>query len=362
MPKKETVDWTAMKKAVVSNARYIPVLRFRQEERMALTQISLTSKSLPMIEVLKEKPHASMNGTFSELAERLFGSLKFPVILDFPMAYRVRSSTPAEIGNFLRPIQTNQQQRLNRYSQLKNIKNIIPVVSYNPSIKKLNPKEISSTASSLRKHFDTLAFRFYFDHFTDALSGASSVVSPGDILILDLDQAAHTSPVFGPLYQSISELKKVKQFRSVVIRSAINADIFNNQLIDDMPIASADNSLRDAFSAYGFDAFGDYAGIKRDEIRKGGTISPGVIFYSWHDNVYVGYRGIQHDLDSFANVIVPNLLKSRYWRLYSKAHRNSCPGCKVILNIAAGNDTGANQAKWKRIAIMHYIYTMEEFL
>ena len=68
------------------------------------------------------------------------------------------------------------------------------------------------------------------------------------------------------------------------------------------------------------------------------------------------------ELAEFINFIIPNLTSSNYWKSYSQNHKANCPGCKTIINIKNGNESGKSQAKWKRIAIMHYLYTMEEFL
>jgi hypothetical protein len=202
-----------------------------------------------------------------------------------------------------------------------------------------------------------------FEHnFLQSFQEVSNVVRDNDIILLDIDDDSHTNPVFTPLYQHIERLQHTRNCLTVLIRSAINMDIHNRNLIDDQPIPQADNSLLTAYTNYNFSAFGDFAGIKKDALTEGGTISPGVIYYSWQNNCYIGFRGRTQDITEFTNHIVPSLMASAYLLNYSRHHQHNCPGCMIIRSIAAGGESGDSQAKWKRISSMHYVYTMEEFL
>lgn len=53
-------------------------------------------------------------------------------------------------------------------------------------------------------------------------------------------------------------------------------------------------------------------------------------------------------------------LKSEYWKEFSDTHHENCAGCKEIAKIVSGAKSGRNQAQWKMITMLHYIYTMFE--
>lgn len=109
-------------------------------------------------------------------------------------------------------------------------------------------------------------------------------------------------------------------------------------------------------------AFGDYVGIKKDLLTEGGTISPGFIYYSVHNNYYVGFKARKKELNEFTNHIAPQVVKSVAWSTYAEDHRKNCPGCTGISEILYGNSKGNSATKWKGFAIGHYLYTMEDFL
>lgn len=131
-------------------------------------------------------------------------------------------------------------------------------------------------------------------------------------------------------------------------------------MIDGAIINEANNSLLCEYKSLGFDSFGDYAGIRKDStISKGGgrIPSPGFIYYSWHINSYLGYKGRIPDYKEFLSHIKPNVVKSTYWLKYTKKHHDNCPGC---MELSKSNSTYAWD--WKRYSIQHYLYTMNENL
>ena len=76
-------------------------------------------------------------------------------------------------------------------------------------------------------------------------------------------------------------LNDIHNVYKVAIRSAINTEIQNTKLDHGEVIADADNSLLEVFhSILQMDAFGDCAGLKKDELSAGGTISPDLFFTS----------------------------------------------------------------------------------
>lgn len=346
---------------VMENLKYVPVLRYRQEEWAALTTVNLSSKILPLLEIIKELPRKGMKGSFETIYPAKLASLNRPLMVDFPTYLPIVTSTESEVASFLRPVQADPNIRVGRFRKLASVPNLIPVVTYNPQIPFISGV-IRDTARSLRETFPRLAFRLFYNGFAAAISEVQQVAEAGDLFILDIDSSPHTSTPLKNLYQQIVSLGRRIQCKTVIIRSSIPDSLYNVNLPHDQPVPEIDNSLLQTYSTYRFDAFGDYAGIKKDLLRKGGRISPGFIFYSASTNESIGYRGRTFRLSEFTQYIVPSVLRSKYYAAYSTSHRSSCPGCLLIQNIANGKAKGDHQPLWKRIAIMHYLYTMDEYL
>src|SRR5690606_1701648 len=96
-----------------------------------------------------------------------------------------------------------------------------------------------------------------------------------------------------PIFRKHNRVLRDDRFQGlmkIIIRSALNSDIKNVGLNHNDVISEADNSLIETFERENFDAFGDYAGIKKDDMTAGGTISPGFIFYDPYDNLYYGFK------------------------------------------------------------------------
>ena len=340
--------------------KYVPVLRFRDQERLVLKNITLSQKTMPLIEIVKPSPNGNLKGTFGEIYQSELNHISVPFMIDFPTHLNT-SKTEAAIQNFLRPLQVNQQAKNNALLSLSHIHNVIPVISYNPVVP-YQPNSIVNDATLLRKTYRRLAFRVFDRNINSIINDIERIITTHDILVFDIDDAPHGSPALQTKYQRILQVKQNKNCQTVVTRSAIPSNIYNTGLIDDTPITSIDNSLLTAYLGYHFDAFGDFAGLKNDLPSTGGTISPGLIFYSWHTNTFVGYKGRTKNLSEFQTHIGPMLINSTYWGNYSQSHHQNCPGCKKIQAIVSRQITSGNQATWKGITLAHYLYTMEEFL
>lgn len=340
--------------------KYVPVLRFRQEERLALKSLDLSAKVLPLLEIVMEVPRAKKDAEFGKDYTTELAEFRRPLIVDLPTYEKIGASLKSEVQDFLRPIQASVQQRIGRYAKLSSVTDLIPTVSYTTQAPYV-PGTIKRMVTALRPTFPRLAFRVFDYAFSVAMKEVIQFAVAGDIVLLDIDEDAHGNPALTTQYSQVSALR-AKGCKTVVLRSAIPDGLPNNKLLDDQPVLKIDNSLRTAYQGYGFDAFGDFAGIKKDLPKKGGTVSPGFIFYSWKGNLSVGYKGRVQDLDEFKAHIGPLVLASRYYRQYSSTHRSKCPGCKLVDSIVNGPDSGKSQGQWKRIALMHYLYTMGEYL
>ncbi len=333
--------------------KYVSVLRYRQAERNALKSVAPISKNLPLLEVVANR---QIDQVLSDLPV-----LKSTVMIDLPTYLPVTTRTEQSIGAFLQEIQVNPESRLAYYQRLQDSR-VIPVVTYNPQLSTYSGN-IQLEAWRLRDLFPRLAFRIFVQHALIAINEIKQVIKGGDIVVMDIDEAPHTQPYLkSTVYPQVVALKTQVNCDLVLVRSAIPASTKNTGLTNNAVVAQADNSLLSDFQNYNFGAFGDFAGIKKTDLSEGGTISPGVIFYSWKGNNYYGFNSSVKSVEQFARTIAPNIVQSQPWISLSATHRNTCPGCLRIAGVATGSTPSGNQATWKQISCAHYLYTMEESL
>ncbi len=345
--------------------KYVPVLRYRESEKKTLEDVAISNKILPLIEIVQEKRRSNMTTTcFDEIIEYLEES-NTQLLIDFPLYIKMKPSTLPSVRNFIAPLQANPNQRLNHFNNFIG-KNIIPVVSYNPNTPLFQTGVISNEIKALRATFDKIAIRIFTLHAQQALTEADNLLQPGDIILVDLDDSHHSNPIFTSFYTHISSFAKKHGCTTVLIRSAISPVITNTGLTNNKAVASIDNSLLSDYVKYGFDAFGDYCGIKKDELTDGGMPSPGCIFYHWWSNAYYGHKGIYKQPKTFTTMVVKSLTSSNEWSDYqlksATAHIKSCPGCRAINVISSTGQGGDSAPKWKVMISSHYLHTMEEFL
>ena len=348
---------------MLDNLKYVPVIRFREQERKAFSSTSISNKMAPLVEIMMEKPRSNSKEDSIQTFIREFANLNTMVMLDFPLYLTLGNNTQPVVSQFVRRLKANPRDRIRLFldQRLNLMQNLIPVITYDPTTA-FRSGDILYEESQLRPRYECIAFRIFPNHFKAALSEISRCITHGDIVIFDIDEQSHYNSVIRQLYPLISQNIPQTQFTKVLLRSAIPRDLTNVGLTSGQIVTEADNGLLTDYSILGFDAFGDYVGVKKDELTSGGRISPGYIIYSWSENAFYGFNGVLNQPVTFETQIVPDLLASSVWGQYVGSHKANCLGCSVIQDISRGNKSGKSQPEWKGFAIAHYLYTMEEFL
>ena len=102
--------------------------------------------------------------------------------------------------------------------------------------------------------------------------------------------------------------------------------------------------------------------MKKDDLTSGGSISPGFILFDPYDNLYYGFKGLRPKLEEFENTIVPALLDSemvhrlkRDFNIYLEGNL----GFQTIERIYNKEESGRNQAKFKKISMLHYLHCLK---
>lgn len=347
---------------------YVPVLKNRTVEMNVLSKLAPigvfdNNNVFPLIEVIQDKTRSNNKKTiWADIAELLYNHPQISLMIDFCKSTKLNNTSNA-IRNYVTMSTRQSDFCINEIRLLKNYSSqVIPVISYLDE--NISYDRITYEAYNNRKIFPKLAFRVKAHNFDSVFSHIETLVIENDIVILDIETSSHINPVFKKIYKRISDSRKEKKFISVIINSNRPDSLTNKSMINEEPITQIDNSLKDLYSQNymnNFDGFGDYACTASSLPSTGGSISPAGIYYSNENNFFVSFKGKAATLSAFPLYIAPGIIESEYWREYSDNHHKKCPGCKEILAIKDGTSNGKNQAKWKMITMLHYIYTMYEF-
>lgn len=316
---------------------------------------------MPLLELVQEIPLRSKDLTFKEAYTDELANYSFPFMIDIPLYLNINNSTIPKVKNFINQFKLNPSLKVDYYKTLSSNLNIIPVLSYADDPKKSLTNNFKSDIKNLRPFFNKVAFRFFNNKdFATIIKDIESIILPNDIILFDIGKTRVNDPKIITMISAIVNNPAFNTCTTVLIRSSINNDIIFKNLTQDSIAAAADNDLLNKYSSLGFSAFGDYAGIRRDiSLSNGGPskISVGFLYYSWHYNSYIGFRGMQPKYSEFISTIKPALMKSQYWQLYGSFHHKTCTGCLDI-----SNTNSKSYTDWKKYSIEHYISTMEEYL
>lgn len=342
------------------NLIYMPTFRLRQEEIKVLQTTDFGDNIYPLIEIVKEKNRTDNKKNFKEIHDSIIHSINSThVFIDIPNYLSLQRNVKEEIIQFGLRVGNNQELRTQYILKLSNKEKIIPVISSFNS----NQNSIHQQHDVLRPHFKKLAYRVFVDSFQNDIDAVIKIITENDYLIIDIDkQTPFKSITLKPI---IETLKNINQPTKVLLRSAINNDVQNVDLINNEIVEKIDHSHLDTenLTDFGVNCFGDYAGVKKDLMTKGGTISPGFIYFDAVENQSYGFKSPIKSLDEFQNKIVPDILSSECTRRmldYNPPYlSNNNLGYKTLVDIISGQENGRNQAKFKKIAMDHYIYCIK---
>lgn len=346
----------------------MPAFRVRQQEILVLRSFDFENRIYPLLEIIKEFDRSrreESQKTFQEIHIDLIENIKAQkVFVDLPVYIKESGAMKDEVIDFSLRVIGNREVRTDYLRDLAPLADrVIPVIS-SYLLKTGEPDTLQPQFSDLSRSFESIAFRLFPRSFKIDFAIASELARETDYIILDLDTIIpfHLSPPLKPL---VSALQGFSKCAKVLLRSAINSEIQNVGLDHGNVVFDADNSHIDTFRNFGVDGFGDYAGIKKDELSAGGSISPGFIYYDVTENQYYGFRAkVKNSLAEFENTIVPDVLRSQS----TQNMLHSTPvfltpdnkGYQTLLNISEQKESGKSQAKFKRIAMEHYLYCIRE--
>lgn len=344
---------------------YVPILKNRTVEMSVISQLASigvfnNTNVLPLIELIQEKIRTNNKNTvMDDLAEILKKNPQMSLMVDFFKSTKLNNTTDS-IRNYVTQSTRQSEFCIGEMLKLEEYADrVIPVISY--LTENVSLDRISRETLEYRKSFSRIAFRIKTQDFEHIFSHIERIINENDLFLLDIETSSHSNPVFKKLYKRISDSKKEKKFISVVINANRPETLTNKSMANGEPIAQIDNSLKESYGLNmmcKFNGFGDYACTVASLPSTGGTISPAGVYYSNKNNYFVSYVGRIPHLSEFPDFIAPSIKYSEYWEEFDALHHENCPGCKEIEDIITGKKSGKNQAQWKMITMLHYIYTM----
>jgi hypothetical protein len=359
---------------------YIPVFRLRQQEKKVLTSFDFGNDMYPYVEIFKhfeQQPRIPKPGSktrpkpakrFNEIYLPTLRQIKSDkVFVDLPVHLKVSNKMKKEVIEFLRGVVGKRDIRTAHLMSLNSIsEKMIPVIS-TYSQRTGEPNSIKLQEADLRPAFQILAFRTSALTFSNDMIQISAVAQAHDFLFIDLEERCLANDDDMDAIQfMIDHSKTFDACHVVLMNSPIDHMLTNTGLDHGEMIARVDNSLMDKFESFGANSFADQAGVKRDVVESGGGISPGFIYYDAVENSFYGYKGLKRvepELDDFRSIIIRDVLTSaptermRRSRLSYLCRENI--GWRMIEDMWAETEPWKSQAKFKRIAMEHYLHCMK---
>jgi len=361
---------------------YIPIFRLREQEKGVLTSFEFGSDIYPYVEIFKHQPRKPLvpkpGAKTKPKAPKQFHEIYLPtlnniksekIFVDIPVHLKRSRKMKKEVIEFLLRVVEIREVRTAHLLSLSRCAKVIPVISTYSQISG-QPNTIKLQEADLRTTYATLAFRTNELTFASDMLQIKAVVQLQDFLFIDFEEIClSNSDDLETIQFILDELKTFNKCSVVIINSPIAHTITNSGLDHGQLIKGVSNSLMDKFENFGAHSFADYAGVKKDVVEEGGGISPGLIFYDAVENAFYGYRGREWkkpekpDLDDLREIIIRDLLTSGAATRMRESHLEYLgidnKGWKMVEDMWDKTEKWKSQAKFKRIAMEHYLHCIK---
>lgn len=364
---------------------YMPILRGRQEELKVIRSFDFGNMIYPCLEIIKEldrKPNTAFSKdsakqkkvkTFENVYIPLIKSIKAEkVFVDLPVHLKPDRKMKDQTLLFLTKVVNNREKRTEYIKKfLPMAAKVIPVISTYSEVTG-ERRSISLQEMDIRPHFKTIAFRTFFKTFNRDIQQIRDLVNNDDYVIMDWE-SMELDLDDGDILDIIEDLNKL-DCNVIIHRNPFPKDISYVNINHGEVADTIDNGLIDIYAEMAGNGFSDYVGIKKDNISKGGIISPGFLFYDAINNNFYGYRyqngsnkkgQIPPRLEEFETTIIPAIIGSdaakRMHAHYIDYLGIDNEGWRIIKNIELGvplGESGKSAAKFKRIGMEHYLHCL----
>lgn len=320
---------------------------------------------------MNKTPNSTKKKSFELDYLRLIANIKAKqVFVDLPVHLQPLDSMSLETLEFLQGIVSNRQKRTAYIKKLNLLaKKIIPVVStyYNKTGEK---GSITLQEKDLRPVFNVIAFRTFMKTFKQDISQIEPLLKETDFIIMDWED--EELDLKDDDQKEIVDYLKNLKCTIIVHRNSFNCKISNVGLQHGEIVEAINNCLLNKYKQFAGTSFSDYAGIKKDNLSGAPIVSPGFVFYDAVENEFYGFRykygghkkgDVSPDLSEFETTIIPAVISSD---AIDRMKNNSLDylgtenvGWKIIQDIHDGREPGRSPAKFKRIAMEHYLHCIK---
>lgn len=358
---------------------YIPIFRYRPQEKELLINFEFGQDIYPYVEIFKKRPINSPppkpNPKKKPKEPKQFHEHYLPILnqiksdkvfVDLPVHLTRKKKMPDVVIEFLLSVVEKREERTNHMLSLASCQKMIPVISTYSQISG-ETDSIKLQETDLRTTFNALAFRTSEKTLVSDLLQVDAIAKPQDYLFIDLEELCLGND--DDMETAEFLMSKIRNFNKctiVLINSPLSHNLTNSGLNHGQIIESACNLLPEKFSTLGGHCFADYAGVKKDLIEEGGVISPGLIFYDPVENDFYGFRGRKwkkdekRNLDDIRGMILKDLLTSNFIRRMKESHLEYLGAKNEGWNLVKGmwDETieWRYQPRLKRISMEHYLH------
>lgn len=360
--------------------KYMPIFRGRQEEIKVLKSFDFGDQIYPCLEIIKEldrmpnknsKKSPKKEKTFEDVYLPLIESIKAEhVFVDLPTHLKSIRGMKKPTMRFLTNVVVKREKRTEYLRKFASYATkVIPVISTYSEITG-ERGSITLQENEIRSFFKTIAFRTFFNTFSRDFHQIEKLVKDDDYVIMDWEQTE--LDMNDEDIQEIVEDLNTLNCNVIIHRNPFPLDLTNVGLDHENVVKTIDNSHLDIYTELAGTVFSDYVGIKKDNVSDGGVTSPGFIFYDAVENTFYGYRykhgshkknQISPQLIEFETTIIPAVIGSDASK---RMHTHSLDylgenntGWDIIKSIDFGLESGKNAAKFKRIAMEHYLHCIK---
>jgi Beta protein len=356
----------------MNQLKYVPVFRSRQQEVAVLKSFDFGKSIYPCLEIFMETLNARetfVDGRKFPKRTKTFEESYFPLInvikadkifIDLPVHFTRSGKMDPKCADFLQRVIADRKRRTEYMLKFKKFgARVIPVIS-SYFARSGEKNTIIVQATELREDFKGLGFRVLVENFDRDISQIEQIIKPEDFIILDFGE----QPINEIDPGQIDIISKLKEIKATVIihKSPILIETKNKELNHGIVVKEFINDQKDKYRLLAGSCFSDYAGIKKGDMRASGSngkFTPALIFYNPLENSFYGFKGVYADLNSFKNVIVPDLFALKSILLLRKNKLNylgkSNWGWNYLEDVFEGRENGRSLAIYKKVSMMHYL-------
>lgn len=337
---------------------YIPIMKNRMYENKLLREnpgLFYDDKIIPLIEIIYLKIRNKEVGV-QEMLEYYENQFNSKFFVDF-FTFEEDDYNAVDFEKVFFPLTIRNEDKYKYLDDLlyETVKcnKAIPVVSIKSAREFiLFEGYIRKIIRTLQEKKPSIAIRIQPKYLEKYFMIIEEMLRDNDYLMYDINESS-----IDPLFFDIEMIRyKTGNYKTIILNSPVKSSNYNFHYKDGDYTILIDNSIRVNYNSdYGFDGFGDYAGLK-NELPHNGSYEKGSALALFFDDKVNKFFSIVNMDDTKG----PSGYDSVLYQVLNKYkeildHDGVCPALKYINdNLDAKNKTGT-WGTWKYITVLRYI-------